>query len=121
MSESVFGVEQSVPPIIDPVTGLLVSEPDRKAELLMRTFEAKQSSRILKLPPTCHLQPVFRGVAFRSRKIRELLPGFDSYGGTGSLGVFALFYKEIAGPFSPKFAKGLHILLRRGLFPECWR
>ena len=28
---------------------------------------------------------------------------------------------EIAGPFSPKFAKVLRILLRCGLFPECWR
>ena len=34
---------------------------------------------------------------------------------------FPLFHKEIAGPFSPKFAKVLRILLRRGLFPECWR
>ena len=35
--------------------------------------------------------------------------------------VFFLLYKEIAGPFSPKFTKVLPILLRRGLFPECWR
>ena len=40
---------------------------------------------------------------------------------TDCLGFFPLFYKEIAGPFSPKFAKVLRILLRRGLFPECWR
>ena len=51
LNESVFGVEQSVPPLVDLATGLLVSEPDWKAELLMRTFEAKQ---ILELPPTCH-------------------------------------------------------------------
>ena len=121
LRESVFDVDQSVPPLVDPATGLLVSEPDRKAELLMHTFEAKQSSHILELPPTCHPQPVLRGVAFRSRKIRELLSGFDSYGGTDSLGFFPLFYKEIAIPFSPKFAKVLSILLRRDLFPECWR
>ena len=66
LRESIFSVEQSVPPLVDPATGLLVSEPDWKAELLMRTFEAKQSSRILQLPPTCHPQPVLSGVAFRS-------------------------------------------------------
>ena len=32
-----------------------------------------------------------------------------------------MFYKEIAGPFPPKYTKVLRILLRRGLFPECWR
>ena len=88
LRESIFSVEQSVPPLVDPATGLLVSEPDWKAELLMRTFEAKQSSRILQLPPTCHPQPVLSGVAFRSRKIRELLSGLESYGGTDSLGFF---------------------------------
>ena len=95
LRESVFGVEQSVPPLVNPATGLLVSEPDQKAELLMRTFEAKQSSHILELPPTCHPQPVLRGVDFLSREIRELLSGFDSYGGnprgTDSLGFFPYY------------------------------
>ena len=106
MRESVFGVEQSVPPLVDPVTGLLVSEPDWKAELSMRTFEAKQSSRILELPPTCHQQPVLRGVAFRSRKIRELLSGFDSYSGKDSLGFFPCFIRRMLVPSllnAPKF------------------
>ena len=58
LRESVIDAEQSVSPLVDP-------EPDRKAELLMRTFEAKQSS--CKGPPTCHPQPVLRSVAFRSR------------------------------------------------------
>ena len=52
LKESVFGVEQSVPPLVDPASWLSVSESDRKAELSMSTFEAKQSSSILELPPT---------------------------------------------------------------------
>ena len=52
LKESVFVVEQSVPPLVDPASWLSVSESDRKAELSMRTFEAKQSSSILELPPT---------------------------------------------------------------------
>ena len=73
-----------------PCNWILVSEPDQKAELLMRTFEAKQSSHILELPPTCHQQPVLRGVAFGSRKMRDFLSGFDSYGETDSLRFFSL-------------------------------
>ena len=88
LRESIFSVEQSVPPLVDPATGLFFSEPDWKAELLMRTFEDKQNSRILQLPPTCHPQPVLSGVAFLSRKIRELLSGLESYDGTDSLGFF---------------------------------
>ena len=57
LRESVFGVEQSVPPLVNPATGLLVSEPDQKAKFLMHTFGAKQSSRILELRRTCHQQP----------------------------------------------------------------
>ena len=117
LREPVFGVKQSVPPLVDPATGFLVSEPDRKAELLMRTFEAKQNSRILELPPTCHPMAVLRGVAFRSRKIRELLSDFYSYGGTDSLGFFPLFNKEIAFPFSPKFAEVISHLIQEGVFP----
>lgn len=121
LKESLFGMQQSVPPLLNAGTGVLVSDPARKAEVLMGAFESKQSDRVLDLPPTCYPLPTLRGVAFRSGRVKDLLSKLDSYGGSDSLGFFPLFFKEVANFLAPKLSKVFRILLKRGSFPKCWR
>lgn len=85
---AIFGAVRTVPPLVNPSTGVLVSDPVQKAEVLLSAFEGKQSDRVLELPSTCHPAPTFCGVAFRSRKVRDLLSDLDAHGGTDSLVFF---------------------------------
>ena len=120
LKSATLGTESSIPPL-NTRSGVLESDPSKKAELLMDSFNAKQSNNIINLPPTCHPNPVFCKFAFRSKQVFNLLCNLDSYGGTDPLGFFPLFYKKIASVLAPKLSVIFRKLLKVGSFPTCWR
>ena len=95
LKSATLGTKPSIPPL-NTSTGILESDPKKKAKLLKESFNAKQSRNVLNLPPTCHPKPAFCKFAFRSRSLFNLLNQLDSYGGTDPLGFSPLFYKKIA-------------------------
>ena len=88
-----LGTESSIPPL-NTSSGILESDPTKKAKLLMDGFNMKQSRSILNLPSTCHSKPVFCKFAFRSKQVFKLLCNLDSYGGTDPLGLSPFFTKK---------------------------
>ena len=120
LKTATLGTESSVPPLIS-ASGLLVTQPKDKADLLMGVFDAKQSRNEIVLPSTCHPEPRFGAFAFKSSLILTFLKELDSHGGTDPVGFFPLFYKEIAPVLAPKLSVIFRKLLRLGLFPDCWK
>ena len=63
-----FVAGSDIPPLCSP--GIeLASDPVGKAELLIASFDRKQSRDIVELPQTCHPRPAFCGIAFRAREV----------------------------------------------------
>ena len=120
LKSATLGTKPSIPPL-NTSTGVLESDPKKKAKLLKDSFSAKQSRNVLNLPLTCHPKPAFCRFAFRSKLVFNLLNQLDSYGGTDPLGFFPLFYKKIAAVLAPKLSVIFRKLLRSGSFPACWR
>ena len=60
--------------------------------MLSAHFDGKQSRDPVDLPSTCHPSPSLTTFAFRSREVKRLLLGLDSYGGIDPLGMFPLFF-----------------------------
>ena len=120
LKESVFGADSSIPPLVGPGGGLIVDARD-KSEMLSRHFDGKQSRTTVDLPATCHPQPGFRGFAFRSAEVQQLLSDLDAYGGVDPTGSFPLFYKRTAAFLAPRISRIFRGLLKRGNFPITWR
>ena len=120
LKNTVFGTNSSIPPLVKP-GGDLATHPRDKADLLSGQFDSKQSRDDVNLPPTCHIAPVFTGVAFRSREVRKLLSNLDSHGGVDPLGQFPLLFKQCADIMAPKLSALFRILVRKGSFPIEWR
>ena len=60
-------------------------------------------------------------VAFRSREVKMILAGLDSFGGTDPLGLFPLLLNEAAPVLAPKLSTLFRLLFRQGRFPLSWR
>ena len=120
LKESVFGKDSSIP-ALQSAGGALVSDPTGKAELLSAWFDSKQSRESIVLPASCPNAPMFKGIAFRSRELEELLGALDSYGGVDPTGLFPLFFKESASVLAPGLSRVFRRLLRLGQFPGQWR
>ena len=122
LKSAVFGSssDSSLPPLIRAGGGL-VCESVGKADMLPAHFDGKQSRNSVDLPSSCHSSPCLTTFAFRSREVKRLLLGLDSYGCTDPLGVFPLYLKKTADVLAPHLAVVLRRLLRLGNFPVCWR
>ena len=120
LRESVFGTTSSIPPLYG-ANGSLVTDPGDKANLLLDSFQRKQSTSDISIPYTCHPEPSFKAVAFRSSEICRLIENLDSYGGTDPSGVFPLVFKKIAREIAKPLASVFRCILRSGSFPLCWR
>lgn len=120
LKKSLFGVDNSIPPLCRS-DGSVTFDPCEKANILADVFESKQSDSEVILPHSCSPEPMFSSFAFRSSEIQYLLNDLDPYGGTDPNGFFPLFFKGISKFLAPKLAVVFRILIRRGLFPDCWR
>ena len=93
LKSSIFGSNTSaIPPLLLP-DGRLTTNPKEKAEVLHLAFEAKQSAEEVRLPSTCHPEPLVNSFAFRSRDVKIILNNLDSWGGVDPDGFFPLFFK----------------------------
>ena len=118
LKSSIFGSNTSaLPPLLRP-DGKLTSDPREKAELLHQAFEAKQSNQDVPLPDTCHPEPVLTRLAFRSRDVKKIIEGLDSWGGVDPDGFFPLFFKKVSGTLSPKISRLFRFLFRQSIFPD---
>ena len=53
--------------------------------------------------------------------MRLVLLDLNPYGGSGPLGMFALFLKRTADVLAPSLSVVFRRLVRLGSFPACWR
>ena len=120
LTSALFGVTPSIPPLIRS-DGSVTYQPLDKANILAENFSSKQSREEIQLPLTCHPQPSFNKIAFRSSEIKYLLCNLDEYGGTDPNGLFPLILKRLSSQLAPKLAVIFRILIRQGSFSECWR
>ena len=120
LKSAVFGATTTIPPLLG-TGGLLVTDPVRKANLLLDCFQSKQSREDVCLPSTCHPKPELSSVAFRSSELYRLLLELSSYGGVDPSGMFPLLLKKTAGVLAKPLAAVFRHMLRKGIFPECWR
>ena len=120
LKNAVFGANSSIPPLVKQGGGL-ASHPREKSELLSQLFDSKQSRDEVVLPSTCHIAPVFTGIAFRSSEVKKLLTNLDPHGGVDHLGQFPLLFKQCANIIAPKLSALFRILVRKGSFPIEWR
>ena len=91
LKDMVFGNSTGIPLLFGPGC-LLVSEPVGKADLLLKTFQNKQSLGPIDLPPTCHPMSELRSVAFQLSDLCRLLLDLSDHGGVDPTGVFPLFF-----------------------------
>ena len=68
--------------------------PEEKASRLMAVFDSKQCKEEVTLPPTCHPEPSVLNVAFRSREVKNILAGLESFDGTDPMSLFPLLLRE---------------------------
>ena len=120
LSESLFGISSTIPPLLGSGGGLLVT-PREKAVALSEQFDSKQSRAVLHLPATCHPEPGFQSFAFRSKEVYKLLAELDTFGGVDPSGAFPLFFKMTAKLLAPKLSRIFRLLVGRGCFPSSWR
>ena len=115
-----IGVDSALPPL-RKADGDLEFDSGQKAVMLSSTFINKQSDWSPCLPPTCHPQPGFTGLAFRSGDIYRYLTDLDVYGGVDPNGFFPCILKKTARTLAPKLSRLFRILLSAGSFPREWR
>ena len=102
------------PPLVSE-DGSLLFKPEENAFSLMAVFDNKQCREEVTLPPTCHTEPSMLNMAFRSRGVKKILAGLDSFGGTEPLGLFPLLLKEAARVLAPKLSTVFRLLFRQGV------
>ena len=118
LKSSVFGSNNaSLPPLLQP-DGKLATDPRDKAELLHRAFEAKQSAAEVPLPDSCHPEPRLTRFAFRSRDLKKIFDGLDSWGGNDPDTFFPLFFKKMSNVLAPKLSRFYRFLFRQSIFPD---
>ena len=100
--------------------GGLVMAPAKKASLLGSQFDSKRCREQRVSPLSCFSQSRFHSLAFRISVLLHLLLALGPYSGV-DLGVFPLFLKMIEDIIAPKLNIIFCGLIRRGLFPGCWR
>ena len=64
-------------------------------------FDGKQSKDVDNCPASCHYRTKLYTLAFRSREVRQLLSELDLQGGANLLGIFPVFFKELAFVLAP--------------------
>ena len=92
LKSSIFGSNTSaIPPLLKD-DGKLATDPEEKAEMLHRAFEAKQSAESVPLLETCHPGPLLAKFAFCSRDVEKIFDNLDSCGGVDPDGFFPLLF-----------------------------
>ena len=120
LKESLFGSDNSIPPLMTP-SGAVSSSPMERSKLLSDVFKNKQCGDTLELPPACFPQASLVGFAFKSKEVLNILSDLDSYGGLDPTGVFPLFLKNTRVILAPKLSVIFRKLIRSGDFPSVWR
>ena len=117
LKSSIFGSSTLIPPLLSGDGKLLVDSND-KAELLNETFSAKQSNEDVVIPSGCHPEPHLTKFAFRSRDVKKILDGLDSWGGEDPDGFIPLIFKKMSSVLSPKLSRIYRHLFKNSLFPD---
>ena len=95
--------------------------PAEKASLLGSQFVSKTCREQFVRPLSCFPQSRCNSLAFRAPVLLRLLLDLNAYGGVDPSGVSPLFLKMVVDIIAPKLSVIFRGLIRRGLFPECWR
>ena len=115
LKSSIFGSSTLIPLLLSGDGKLLVDSND-KAELLDETFSAKQSNEDVVIPSGCHPEPHLTKFAFRSRDVKKILDGLDSWGGEDPDGFIPLIFKKMSSVLSPKLSRVYRHLFKNSLF-----
>ena len=106
-----------IPPLLSGDGKLLVDSND-KAELLNETFIAKQSNEDVVIPSGCHPEPHLTKFAFRSRDVKKILDGLDSWGGEDPDGFIPLIFKKIEFCLVPQTKKSISSFVQKQSFSQ---
>ena len=117
LKSSIFGSSTLILPLLSGDGKLLVDSND-KAELLNETFSAKQSNEDVVIPSGCHPELHLTKFAFRSRDVKKILDGLDSWGGEDPDGFIPLIFKKMSSVLSPKLSRVYRHLFKNSLFPD---
>ena len=88
-----------------------------KAQLLNETFTTKQSNEDVVIPSGCQPEPHLTKFAFRSRDVKKILDGLDSWGGEDPDGFIPLIFKKMSSVLSPKLSRIYRHLFKKS-FPR---
>ena len=117
LKSSIFGSSTLIPPLLSGDGKLLVDSKD-KAQLFNETFRTKQSNEDVIIPSGCHPEPHLTKFAFRSRDVKKVLDGLDSWGGEDPDGFIPLIFKKMSSVLSPKLSRIYRHLFKNSLFPD---
>ena len=64
------------------------------------------------IPSGCHPEPHLTKFAFRSRDVKKILEGLDSWGGEDPDGFIPFIFKKMSSVLSPKLSRVYHHLFK---------